>query len=67
MNFTATTLPVLSPNPRRSSHTRSRCRAVLEKRRQRAATLVGLWALGSVGATYFIATILDALRLYSSR
>ena len=67
MNFTAETLPVVRPDPRRSNRTRARCRAVLEKRRKRVAPPVDVWALGAVGVAYFAAIILDALRLYSSR
>ena len=74
MNFSAETLPVLSPDPRRSARTRAQCRAQLERRRvdrdarpNGAEPRLDVWALGGVGAVYFAALVLDALRLYSSR
>lgn len=67
MNFTAGTLPVLQPDPLRSSRTRARCRTSLEQRRKRTPPLVGVLALGGVGVVYLAAIILDVLRLYSSR
>ena len=67
MNFTADTLPLLQPDPLRSSRTRARCQTSLEQRRKRIPALVGVLALGGVGAVYLAAIILDVLHLYSSR
>ena len=74
MNFCAETLPPLLPDPRRSARTRAACRALLERRRaglsprrRRAARRLDVWALGGIGAAYFAALVLSALRLYSSR
>ena len=67
MKFTADTLAIIAPDPRRSSRTRARCRTILGKRQKRDVTPVGVWAIGGVSVVYFAAIILDALRLYSSR
>lgn len=70
-------LPVIEPDAARAAHVRAKCHAALARRQPKSRRIThalrgAVFAIesaliGALGVSYFVALIMDALRLYGFR